>query len=107
MCALSLRRTDEAAVQDGRGHRRPVELAAGGDQSGEEIVAVRVGWQESELQREVKAAGGEWDPAERVWRLRRKDWDWRGGSSRRLIDVEIYRCIELGGFIKVESGWGL
>ncbi len=41
-------------------------------QDGEEIVAVRVGWQESELQREVKAVGGEWDPGERVWRLRRK-----------------------------------
>ncbi len=37
---------------------------------GDTVVAVRVGWQETEVQRKVKAAGGEWDRAGRGWRLR-------------------------------------
>ncbi len=60
------------------------------DQSGEEIVAVRVGWQESELQREVKAAGGEWDPAERVWRLQAEGLEVEG----RIVE-EVDRCGDL------------
>ncbi len=43
-----------------------------GTRSGSEsVVAVRVGWQEAELRRKVKTAGGKWDPVKRVWVLRR------------------------------------
>ena len=41
-------------------------------QSSDDVtVALRVGWQERDLQRRVKAAGGKWDPVARVWRMRR------------------------------------
>lgn len=33
------------------------------------LVGVRVAWDENELRRQVKAAGGRWDPARRVWDL--------------------------------------
>ncbi len=34
-------------------------------------VALRIGWQERDLQQRVKSAGGWWDPDRRVWLLRR------------------------------------
>ena len=34
--------------------------AEDGSRGGESMIAVRVGWQELELRREVKAAGGKW-----------------------------------------------
>jgi hypothetical protein len=34
-------------------------------------VAVHVAWRETDLRRRVKAAGGRWDPAARLWVLRR------------------------------------
>ena len=34
-------------------------------------VALRIGWRERDLQSRVKCAGGRWDPARRVWMLRR------------------------------------
>ncbi len=34
-------------------------------------VALRIGWQERDLQRRVKSAGGRWDRGRRVWILRR------------------------------------
>jgi hypothetical protein len=37
--------------------------------AGATLVGVRVGVTEVELQRQVKQAGGRWNPAERVWRL--------------------------------------
>jgi hypothetical protein len=40
-------------------------------------VALRVGWDEDEVRRRVKAAGGRWDAARRVWWL-------RGDQARRL-----------------------
>ena len=41
--------------------------------SGDEVmIAVRIGWQELELRRKVKSAGGQWDPAKRVWMVRRE-----------------------------------
>jgi len=36
----------------------------------EEVVAVRVGWEEKALQRRVREAGGRWDRGAKVWRLR-------------------------------------
>ncbi len=40
-----------------------------GSSDGDTVVALRVGWQEYEVQQRVKAAGGKWDPEARVWRL--------------------------------------
>ncbi len=34
-------------------------------------VALRIGWREKDLQRRVRSAGGRWDPARRVWLVRR------------------------------------
>ncbi len=45
------------------------EDAPKGDES---MDAVRIDWQELALRRKVKAAGGRWDPAKRVWVLRRR-----------------------------------
>ncbi len=36
---------------------------------GDGVVALRVGWQEVELRQPVKAAGGRWNRAKRVWEL--------------------------------------
>ena len=36
-----------------------------------EVVGVRVGFREAELQRRVKSAGGRWNPIRRVWEIRR------------------------------------
>ncbi len=36
---------------------------------GDGVVALRVGWQEVELRHAVKAAGGRWNRAKRVWEL--------------------------------------
>ncbi len=47
--------------------RPPVKRACDSNQQ----VALRVGWRERDLQRRVKSAGGRWDPARRVWILRR------------------------------------
>jgi len=40
------------------------------DPAGEEIVAVRVEWQESELRAALKEVGGRWNPEKRVWEVR-------------------------------------
>jgi hypothetical protein len=37
--------------------------------AGATLVGVRVGAKEVELQRQVKQAGGRWNPAERVWEM--------------------------------------
>ena len=47
--------------------RPPERRARGAPQQ----VALRIGWRERDLQRRVKSAGGRWDPARRVWLLRR------------------------------------
>ncbi len=52
---------------------------------GESLVAVRVGWQEKELQQQVKAAGGKWDRRARVWWLGRGRVESLGLESR-IVD---------------------
>ncbi len=47
-------------------------VAEDASRGGESMIAVRVGWQELDLRRKVKAAGGRWDPAKRVWVLSRE-----------------------------------
>jgi len=48
-------------------------------------VSLRVDWRETELRQRVKAAGGRWDPAARVWVLRR-DHAERLGLLDRLVE---------------------
>ena len=43
-----------------------------GASDGDTVVALRVGWQEYEVQQQVRTAGGKWDPVARVWRLSRE-----------------------------------
>ena len=38
--------------------------------SGETLVGIRVAFKEVELQRQVKQAGGKWNPGRRVWEMR-------------------------------------
>ncbi len=49
------------------------------------MMAVRVGRQELELRRKVKAAGGKWDPARRVWVLSRERVE-RLGLEGRIVE---------------------
>ena len=49
---------------------------------GENMVTVRVGLQELDLRRKVKAAGRRWDPAKRLWVLRRERDQGLGLESR-------------------------
>ncbi|MCP3998850.1 MAG: hypothetical protein GY722_27830 [bacterium] len=56
--------------------------------TGESPVAVRVDWQETELRRKVKAAGGKWDPERRVWRLGRERVE-DLGLERRIVEGAI------------------
>ena len=53
-----------------------------GSSDGDAIVELRVGWQEYEMQQQVKAVGGKWDPEARVWRLSREDVEMLGLESR-------------------------
>ncbi len=55
---------------------------------GDETVVVRVGWQEVELRRKVKAAGGKWDPVRRVRVLRRGRVE-RLGLEGRIVEGAI------------------
>ena len=38
--------------------------------SGDQIVGLRIGFKEVELQRKVKSAGGKWNSTQRVWEIR-------------------------------------
>ena len=54
--------------------RRSLKQEKRGGRSGADgrrRVALRIGWQEKELQSRVKSAGGRWDRVQRVWVLRR------------------------------------
>jgi hypothetical protein len=59
---------------------------------GAEMVGVRVGVQEVSLQRQLKLAGGRWNPLRRVWELRR-DQALKLGLKDRIENakVSIYR----------------
>ncbi len=45
-------------------------------------MGLRVDWQEYEVQHQVKAAGGKWDPEGRVWWLSREQVEGLGLESR-------------------------
>ena len=49
----------------------PESRTLGGLGASSRRVALRIGWRERDLQRRVKSAGGRWEPARRVWMLRR------------------------------------
>ena len=52
------------------------------------LVRVRVGVQEVSLQRQVKLAGGRWNPARRVWELRR-DQALKLGLKERIENTKV------------------
>ena len=58
-----------------RAARKPLETGAvnsrGAAGFATRPVALQIGWRERDLQQRVKSAGGRWDPARRVWLLRR------------------------------------
>lgn len=47
-------------------------------------IGVRVGLQEVELQRQIKQAGGKWNPARRLWEMRR-DQALKLGLKDRIV----------------------
>jgi hypothetical protein len=55
---------------------------------GAEMVGVRVEFQEVSLQRQVKLAGGRWNPARRVWELRR-DQALKLGLKDRIENAKV------------------
>ena len=55
---------------------------------GAETVGVRVDVQEVALQRQVKLAGGKWNPARRVWELRR-DQALKLGLKERIENAKV------------------
>jgi hypothetical protein len=63
---------------------RPASAARGGA----EEVGVRVDFQEGSLQRRVKQAGGRWNPARRVWELRR-DQALKLGLKERIESTKV------------------
>ncbi|MFN7948716.1 MAG: hypothetical protein U0Z53_25400 [Blastocatellia bacterium] len=50
----------------------------------EQVVALRIGWKEYDLQRQVKQAGARWNPAARLWELR-YDQVVRLGLTERIV----------------------
>jgi hypothetical protein len=55
---------------------------------GTEVVGVRIDFQEVSLQRRVKQAGGRWNPARRVWELRR-DQALKLGLKERIESTKV------------------
>ena len=51
---------------------------------GASLVALRISWDEVQLRRKVKGAGGKWDPVRRVWELRH-DRVVEMGLERRIV----------------------
>ena len=69
-------KTLELVVQRSSPQRDPEcresrQLGGRGRDRGGRRVALRIGWQERDLQRRVKSAGGRWDRVRKVWILRR------------------------------------
>ena len=58
------------------------------------LVGVRVGVQEVSLQRQVKLAGGRWNPRRRIWELRR-DQAVKLGLKERIAHAKVSICINL------------
>lgn len=52
------------------------------------IVGLRVDFQETELQRRIKQAGGKWNPAKRVWEI---NYDQAAalGLKKRIVKLEV------------------
>src|SRR5262245_57884570 len=54
-----------------------------------EIVGLRVEFQETELQRRIKQAGGKWNSAKRVWEIP-YDQAVALGLKKRIVKMEVY-----------------
>ena len=85
-------RDDEASQR----RLKPVELIVeetpwrpeGAARRGAVMVGIRVGLQEVSLQRQVKLAGGRWNPVRRVWEIRR-DQALKPGLKERLERAKV------------------
>ncbi len=74
-------KTDELIVEQTPWHPERV------GRKGAVMVGVCVGVQEVPVQRQVRLAGGRWNPARRVWELRR-DWALKLGLKDRLASAK-------------------
>ena len=74
----SIIKTVEIIVEESARQPRQRRLKA------EQLVALRIGWKEYDLQRQVKQAGARWNPAERLWELR-YDQAVRLGLTERIV----------------------
>ncbi|MFN7944285.1 MAG: hypothetical protein U0Z53_02960 [Blastocatellia bacterium] len=74
----SIIKTVEIIVEESARNPRPRRLKA------EQLVAIRIGWKEYDLQRQVKQAEARWNPAARLWELR-YDQVVRLGLTERIV----------------------
>jgi hypothetical protein len=65
---LVVERCSRQARSERHGSRKLGDQTTG---AASRTVALRIGWRERELQRQVKSAGGRWHPGRKVWMLRR------------------------------------
>jgi hypothetical protein len=63
----------------------------------ESLVFVRVAWPEAELRAAVKAAGGRWNPEQRLWQLRYADVVRLGLQLRVVAEASTGRYIDVDG----------
>ncbi|HWQ31779.1 MAG TPA: hypothetical protein VNQ79_02755 [Blastocatellia bacterium] len=74
----SIIKTVEIIVEESARQPRQRRLKA------EQLVALRTGWKEYDLQRQVRQSGARWNPAERLWELR-YDQVVRLGLTERIV----------------------
>lgn len=74
-------KTVEIIVEESAHQPRPRRLRD------DHLVAVQIGWKEFDLQRQVKQAGGRWNPARRLWEMRR-DQALKLGLKDRIMPLE-------------------
>ena len=57
-------KTVEIIIDEGSWQRRPRRIKP------DEIVGLRVGWRETELQNRIRRSGGKWNAGKKVWEMR-------------------------------------
>jgi hypothetical protein len=80
-----------------------VEESAWSPPEKQEIVGLRVEFQETELQRCVKQAGGKWNSAKRVWEIH-YDQAVELGLKKRIVKIDVssirHWCLVLGTYVQ-------
>ncbi len=74
-------KTAEIIVEESAHQPRPRRLWD------DQLVAVQIGWKEFDPQRQGKQAGGKWNPARRLWEMRR-DQVLKLGLKDRIVTSE-------------------